>query len=126
MPCNSDYLKSTRREKGLQQAAKLLVFLRKKMGQKPESWVVKESNDVYAKDERSVTELCATLKAMDRKLLDFILHDCSSKKARELAIWWKQHQIADKERKKLRQRGLAKLSGKERVALGLLTPERIS
>jgi len=129
MGCNSDYLEPTYREKELQRAAKLLVYVREKLGQKPEAWVVKEADRIYAKDERSVTELCAALKAMDSKQLDALVYNARDKSARGLADWWEEHQAADaerekqevaeKDRKKTAKQALTKLSKKEREALGL-------
>ena len=64
--CNSDYLAPSRREQELQRAARLLVYDCKALGKKPEKWTVAEAGNIYAKDERSVTELCAELKKMDK------------------------------------------------------------
>ena len=129
MPCNFDYLEPSSREKELQRAAGLLVYLRKQTGKKPETWSVKESDNCYASDERSVTELCAALKAMDPKRRDTIVYNAHDKNARDLADWWEEHQAADakrekkeaaeRERKRTSKQALAKLSKKERKALGL-------
>ena len=128
MPCSSDYLEPSHREKELQRAAKLLVYLRKKLGQKPEAWAVKEADNCYASDERSVTELCAALKAMEPKQRDAIVYNARDKNARDLADWWEEHQAADaarekeetaeRDRKKTKEQALTKLSKRERKALG--------
>lgn len=113
----------------LQRSAKLLLYVREKTGQKPEAWAVKEADNCYASDERSVTELCATLKAMDPKQRDALVYNARNKNSRDLADWWEEHQAADverereeaaeRDRKKTSKKALAKLSKKEQKALGL-------
>lgn len=58
MPCNSDYMKPDAREKQLQLTAKLLVYVYEKTGAKPEDWILREAENVYAQDERLVPALC--------------------------------------------------------------------
>jgi hypothetical protein len=128
MPCNSDYLAPSNRESELQRAATLLVYVQRQTGQEPEEWVVAEAKNLYASDARSVTELCAALKAMDPEQRDEIVYNARSKIARDLADWWEEHQTADSEREKrevqakkhekAKAHALAKLTKEERRALG--------
>ena len=129
MPCRTDYLEPNQREVELQRAARLLVYLWEQTGKNLEAWAVSESTNVYARDERSVTELCAALRAMDSKQRDTIIYNAHDKDARDLATWWEEHQAADaareeqeaaeREQQTLREQALDKLSDEERKALGL-------
>lgn len=100
MPCNADYLEPTNREKQLQHAANLLVYLYKKLGITPLDWVAAEANNIYASDERSVVQLCATLKALEPSVRDWVVYNARNKTARQLADWWEEHQAADAERER--------------------------
>lgn len=129
MPCNCDHLEPTAREAKLQRAAKLLVYVCKRMGTNPKPWMLKEAGNIYAKDERSVTELCAILKRMSPEQQETIIYDSRNKDARDLANWWEEHKAADVEREKeeaaeeakskLRKRALKKLSPAERESLDI-------
>lgn len=129
MPCNSDYLEPTSREAELQRAAGLLVFVTKSLGNKPDDWMKKEAGNIYASDERSVTELCAALKAMSKEDLERIVYDAKNKTSRDLADWWETHQAADSAREAKekaeakaeadRNKAVAKLTSKEREVLGV-------
>lgn len=98
MPCNSDYLNPTNREAELQRAAKLLVYVYDKLDIEVPSYVKKASKDVYCKDDRSVTRLCAILDVMLPNTLDEIVYNAKDKTSRDLADWWEEHQKADRER----------------------------
>jgi hypothetical protein len=129
MGCNSDYLEPTYREAELQRAAGLLVFVTKSLGNKPEDWMKNEAGNLYASDDRSVTELCAVLKAMSKEDLERIVYDAKNKTARDLADWWETHQAADTAREAkekaaakaeaIRKKAVAKLTPKERKVLGV-------
>ena len=129
MPCNSDYLRPTDSEQEFRRAAQLLVYVKKKLGVKPEKWMLKEADNQYASDARSVTELCATLNAMKSRQRDAIVYNARNRVARDLADWWEEHQKADTERAKrdvalwkqseMRKKALKKLTPAERKALGL-------
>lgn len=134
MGCRSDYLDPTAREVELQRAARLLVFVHEQTGQTPPEWAVAEAANIYARDERGVTELCAFLRAMPQTKRDKLVYNGRNATARELADWWDAHQAADaareaKEKAERRQaqartRGLAKLkvaglTAAEMAALGI-------
>ncbi len=129
MPCTTDYIEPSKRSKELRRAAKLLIYIRERIGGDVESWLLSEAANEHASDDRSVTELCAALKEMTPELLDQVVYDARSREARDLADWWEDHQAADAERERneaaseaareLRESGLGKLSQTERKALGL-------
>ncbi|MES3005284.1 MAG: hypothetical protein V4690_04270 [Patescibacteria group bacterium] len=127
MPCRSDYLEPTTREQELQRAAKLLVYVRRKMGIEPEDWALSQSGNIYANDDRAVIELCAALTSMTSDVLETIVYNPHDAESRDLADWWEVHQAADAEREKreaeqaqdeeTKKSALAKLSPAERKAL---------
>lgn len=95
MPCNGDYLKSTDRERQLQRAAGLLVYVYQETGHSVPAWAIAEAGNMYASDERCITELCAVLKAMEPAARDALVYNARSKVARHLADWWEEHMAAD-------------------------------
>lgn len=123
MPCNSDYLNATDLEKNLSEVYQLLDELNgkklpKNFGDGYDRRVY--NNGLTKKDlDKKVAELCGKLK----KVKDI------SKHSLEMQVWWRDHQKADKERiaeeknekseKKLKKQALAKLSEKEKKALGI-------
>lgn len=128
MPCNSDYMNPNERERELQRSAKLLVYVFRTIETTPPEWLLEEANNIYAKDDRSVTMLCATLKAMDPQERETLLGG-RKRTARDLANWWEEHleadtareerEAAEAERARSRRSGLNKLTAAERDALGI-------
>ena len=127
MPCNSDYLEANIREKGLQRAANLAVYVTEQLGKKVPPWLAKAADDVYCSDERTIPALCKLLTNMSNKDKEAIVYNSKSKISRQLADWWEEHQLADKERldeeaeiskiQRLRKSALAKLTKAEIDAL---------
>jgi len=120
MPCNCDYMNPTERERELSKVACLLDELNGKKfdkshweGQHPSVW-----GQRYDGDEL-VSELCSRLQSVSEHMTEYSL---------EMQIWWRDHQVADKERlkkelaakkdKKTKQAALAKLTQHERRLLG--------
>lgn len=98
MPCNSDYLEATGKEKGLRQAAELCVFVDNKLcGITPHA-IVEQSKEYYSKDVGQVEYLCDKLSKMGPADMERIVYDAHSAKSRELAEWWETHLAADAER----------------------------
>lgn len=122
MPCNSEYMEQNNRERELQRSAKLLVYLQKKLGKKPDAWAVKEAANYYAKDERSVTELCATLRSLTPSQCKSIVYNAYDETARDLATWWEHHQAADKKREE-KEKAEKTNKVKLQLALSKLTKE---
>lgn len=129
MPCNSDYLRPTQREREMQRAAKLLVYVHQQTGKAPPDFAVKEADNSYASDERNVVDLCGFLRAMNDEDRERLVYNAKDKTARDLADWWEEHQAADaareagksieEQRKAAANSGLAKLTAEEKKALGL-------
>lgn len=128
MPCNSDYLAPTTLEVETQRAAKLLVYLRARLGKKVEPWMEDEADKYYADDKRIWPALCADLSSLTPEQTEEIVYDAHSEMARDLASWWERHQredakrtaAEDKERRtrELRAKAEAKLTPEELEALG--------
>lgn len=122
MPCNSDYLEPTAREQELRRAARLLIFALEAQGREAPDWARSEAENLYAKDERSVTSLCALIKSMGEPERDRIVYDAKSKASRDLADWWEEHQEADRRREE-REAAEARREADRRSALGKITEE---
>jgi hypothetical protein len=129
MGCNSEYLQASNREQELQRAAQLLVYVHEQSALEPPEWAKKEAKNIYASDDRSVTELCAFLQGMEPVAREQLVYNAKCKTARDLADWWETHQAADRKREErerkeaeqaqLRASAIGKLSDEERKALGL-------
>lgn len=127
MPCRTYENDPTSRQREIQRAAKLLIYVNEKTGATSPGWLLAQASNAYANDERCVTELCATLKAMQPKRRETLVYNAHDANARDLAGWWEDHQAADAERERqeaaakrkdrLRKQALAKLSPAEREAL---------
>ena len=122
MPCNSDYLNPTEREKNLSVVYGLLDEL--KTGKLPKNFGDGYDNRIYNKNfdkdhlDKKVSELCSKLQKID-----------VTKFSLEMQFWWREHQKADKERllkeeldaKDIEDRkiALSKLSCREKKLLNL-------
>lgn len=127
MPCNSDYLEPTHREREFQRAATLLLYVRKKTGKPAEAWAKKEAYNIYARDERCVTVLCIALGVLSQKEMEEIVYNAHDARSRDLANWREEHLEADQKRdsreaaarenERLRKEAMAKLSPAEQRAI---------
>lgn len=101
MPCNSDYLNPTRRERELQRAAQLLAYALMATGQGVPEEVNRAGADIYCRDDSWLLSLCALMKALPEAERDRITYGSAKlKQARDLADWWEEHQKADAAREK--------------------------
>lgn len=129
MPCRSDYMEPSGKERTLQQTARLLIYTLHMLGEPAPAWVVEQAATIYAKDERLVPTLCAAIKGLDDATREQLIYNAHNLLSRQLADWWEEHQAADharelteqqsQQRLALRVSGLAKLTPEEREALGL-------
>lgn len=130
MGCNSDYMAPTGKERAMQDAAIYQARVLARLGRPVPTWLKREAKNIYAKDERNVTELCAILKGLGKSQRDHLLYgDAKDAEMRDIAAWWEAHEAADKKRaaeeraakrkEKLRESALAKLTPSERKALGV-------
>jgi hypothetical protein len=115
MPCQSDYLEPTDREK---ESARVIELLKEVRGRR---FNHEHPSDVYGVPSR----LDADTQALCRWCRT---HDVT-KQSLELQLWWQRHQKADAARKRREQKkkvedqartkALAKLTQRERQLLGL-------
>lgn len=124
MPCNCDHMAPTQRERLLQDAARNQTVVRKKLGMTVPAWLKREAKNIYAKDERSETELCAIITALPKAERDKLLYtDAKDAQMRDVAAWWETHEKADKARK-AKERKEAKAKKEKAEALAALTPRQ--
>lgn len=128
MPCDSRYLDQTEREKELQRAAKLLVYVRGKIG-KPIDELLSQTAAAYYASVDYVPELCGELCSLSKTQVDEIVYNARDKNSRDLADWWERHESADRQREadeqakvkknQLINRAINKLTREELDALGI-------
>lgn len=98
MPCNSDYLRPSEREREHQRAAKLLAYVCEFTGTETPEWLAKEARDLYAKDERTIPALCTLVTAMTDEVRERCVYNAHHPVSRDLADWWERHLAADADR----------------------------
>lgn len=100
MPCNSDYLEPTAREYELNRAARLLVFVKTRLGEAVSQELTEAASATYCKAD-FVPELCErlnSLEASDQKAFEALVFDGRDKDSRDLADWREAHLAADAKR----------------------------
>lgn len=127
MPCNSDYMNPTGKEKALQQTAQLLRYAYDVLGKYVSASLYHDADDVYCAVDH-VPSLCKLLTECTEADRDKLLKADNTMSAR-LNLWWLEHQKADKARElaeqvkrtneRLRKQALSKLTAAERAALGI-------
>lgn len=95
MPCNSDYLNPTRRETELREAAYLLEYVMRELGEIVPAGVQAAARDPYCNVDY-VARLCGYMQNMTEDAMNRIAYNGKSKDARTLANWWDRHLVADK------------------------------
>lgn len=81
-----------------QQAARLLLFVKKEAGVDPEPWIQQDADNPYCESDRSRNELCQILCNMGRREREKLLYsDSRNKTRRELALWYVGHEVAVRE-----------------------------
>ena len=131
MGCNSEYMEPNVKESESKLTAELLVYVHKELGFIPQQWVIDAANHVYGSPSQLdtlVSGLCSFCKDMSKEEQDKIIYDGRNPTARKLATWWERHQEADKkriakewaekEKKKIIESALSKLTDDEKKALG--------
>lgn len=136
MGCNSDYLNQNSKERELQRAARILVFLYDKLNM-PVSKELQEAADTYYCRTDFVPELCkvvSSLRAVKKfrfpteKLFNS-LNDDEKDIVLELGLWAWEHEKADRERlekeekesrmAQIRSKVTKRMSAEEKEAMGL-------
>lgn len=130
MPCRSEYMEPNKREEESRLVARLLVYVMRAQGVTPLAQYVHIADNYYGDQDRVdelTAELCRMVRGMSDDDASRIVYNGRSKAARRLADWWERHEQADRvrmekekkdsERKRIRERALAKLTPEERDAL---------
>lgn len=104
------------------------MYVLMRTGQHVSQELQETAQDIYAKRDYVAT-LCDVLKRLNSKEFDDVVYNARSKKSRDLADWWEEHQEADRKREhaeksaamdaKIKRAALGKLNAEERRVLGV-------
>lgn len=95
MPCRSDYMEPTDKERRLQETAQLLGYVLVETDQPVPGPVADAANNQYCTTDL-VPDLCAAIRAMDAETLERVVYNARDRRARRLADWWEEHEAADR------------------------------
>lgn len=102
MPCRSDYLEPTDKEKASVEVCKHLAYVKSKLHMEVSPSLLQSGaspyGDLYKLDEHTA-ELCRLCRGLNKKQKDEIIYDGRNPKARRLADWWDEHQKFDLKRR---------------------------
>jgi hypothetical protein len=99
MPCNSDYMNPTEKERQLQETAKLYAYALRSVGLRVPRAVSKAAVNSYCGVD-FVVNLCDLIRNMNQVELERVVYNGHSRESRRLADWWEVHERADEARKK--------------------------
>ncbi|QGH74961.1 hypothetical protein MAL1_00215 [Bacteriophage DSS3_MAL1] len=101
MPCNSDHMEPTVRERQHREAAQHLVYIYGAMNQPVPAQVAADAAHIYggSAGEINMNTLCSLLRGMSEEQLSRIVYDGRNPQARKLADWWDEHQREDWKRR---------------------------
>lgn len=118
MPCNSDYMEPSSKERQLQETAKLYRWLRRRLSMSLSKQLVQAARDVYCRHDYTA-KLCGLVRSLDKEQQAQLLYNGRVEASRRLASWWERHQKADEARKKeeATARKLRKLAEQARAKL---------
>lgn len=97
MPCRSDYMEPTHKERLLQETALLFAYAIDALGEEVPDSVHQAAADQYCRVD-FVPELCQLIRNMTEDECDRIVYNPRSKISRSLADWWETHEEADRKR----------------------------
>lgn len=121
----------TEEQEDVGRLAKRLLYLSEKLNVTIPAGTAEISNACYPSTGHTdwlTATLCKILKQLPETEIERVVYNARSKKARDLADWWEEHQALDKHRADIEKRlkakevikkkALAKLTKAERKALG--------
>ena len=118
MPCRSDYMEPTQKERLLQETAVLYAYALDALGEEVPDTVHQAATDQYCRVD-FVPELCRLIRNMTADKCDRIVYNPRSKISRKLADWWEKHEEADRKRQAKEDEELLKQEFYERVIMKL-------
>lgn len=96
MPCNTDHMEPTARERHQREAAQHLVYIHGKINQLVPARLAAAASDIYGgQTDEWVKFLCTMLKEMTDEQIDRIVYDAKDKRSRSLADWYEEHAKVD-------------------------------
>lgn len=95
MPCRSDYMDPTQKERLLQETAQLTVYVLESKGEFVPPRLQAAAKDVYCREDY-VALLCVLVREFTPEEMNKVVFDGRSKNARKLADWWEKHEEADR------------------------------
>lgn len=104
MPCRSEYMEPTKREKEARRVAELIDYVYYWMGKDPEIDIPRANQlhlDHSAKLDIWTDHLCSLCRNMTEEEKDSCIYNGRERDARRLADWWEEHESADKRRRKM-------------------------
>lgn len=114
MPCNSGYLNPSERERELQRAAKLLIYVYDILGVTVNNQLQKTADDIYATRDY-VPSLCHEIRSMNKENFNRIVYDARNPLSRDLADWWERHEAEDTKRERAEKMEAEKLMKKQEI-----------
>ena len=97
MPCRSDYMEPTHRERLLRETAQLYSYVLTETGQRVPEAVTDAARNLYCGTDY-VSHLCEQLTNMDSNTRHRVVYNAHDKTSRQLADWWERHLAADQQR----------------------------
>ena len=118
MPCRSDYLEPTQKEKAIRKTVELTIWLKRELG-----LLVTDKDKILAEDnypheqvhDEVVANLCSLIRGLNPRQMDEIVYNGRDKDSRRLADWWDAHKEADEKREaeeSRKERLIASVKGK--------------
>lgn len=126
MPCRSDYMEPTNKERRLRETAELLmhVLYNTNTGIKVDSKLKGAARDIHCKEDY-VPMLCEVLHSLSTEDFDRLVYNARCPTSRKLADWWDEHLKADAEREKAEESRRNEAAMKESIR-SKLTPDEIA
>lgn len=118
MPCRSDYMEPTARERESRRCVKNLLWLTKKVGDPIPEGLKAATEDIYGTwmFHDPIIELCAYIRKIgEDKLEEIVAKNLRSIRATDTMRFWNEHKAADRKREK-RERAEIRRQAKARVA----------
>ncbi|WNL50769.1 hypothetical protein RPALISO_182 [Ruegeria phage RpAliso] len=94
MPCNSDHMEPTVKERQHKLSAELLVFVYEKLGKPVSAFLRQDAKNTYGGGPH-MASLCTAIRDMSEDELNRIVYNGRDPMSRRLADWWEEHQRED-------------------------------